>query len=135
MSDLSVVTFNARGLRNVTKRRTLFRYCHQHFPNHIIAVQETHSAVKDSQFWQSEWGSQILFSHGCSSNDSGVAILLPRSLFGVCQVTVLDRDDSGRLLIVSLDYDQFKITLFVVYAPTQGHSQKQVSFFRRSRTS
>lgn len=133
MVDISVVTFNVRGLRETTKRRSIFRYCHQHFPDHIIALQETHSARNDMAYWQSEWGAPIFFSHGRSSNDSGVAMLFPRSLAGFCKVEVRHQDDNGRLLIVCLEHDQLKLTIGVVYAPTQSHSLQQVTFLEYLR--
>ena len=97
-------------------------------------MQETHSAVKDCAFWQNEWGGQILFSHGRSAHDSGVALLLPRSLAGFCDVTVLGQDVDGRLLIARLEYEQFTVNIIVVYVPTQGHRQRQITFLESLRT-
>ena len=132
MADLNIVTYessyNARGLRDASKGRIVFGYCHQHYPKYMIVLQETHSAVKDSKFWHAEWGTQILFSHGRSPHDSGVAILLPRSMAGVCNITVQSQDEDGRLLIAVLEYEQVKVTIIAVYVPTQGHCQQQIAF-------
>ena len=44
--------------------------------NAFVFLQETHSLVSDENQWQTEWGSDIIFSHG-SNNSRGVAILFP----------------------------------------------------------
>ena len=80
MPDVKIITFNVRGLRNTAKRRTIFRFLHQFYPTHIVVLQETHSAARDGVIWQNEWGAPILFSHGPSTNECGVAVLLPRAL-------------------------------------------------------
>ena len=58
---------------------------------------------------------------------------MPRSLSGVRNGKVLYDAGNGRLLIVALDYDRFRIILFAVYAPTQAHGQEQVSYFEKLR--
>ena len=126
MPEVNIVTFNARGLRLTSKRRAVFRHFHRHYPNHVIVLQESHSSERDHSYWQAEWGSPIYLSHGPSSHDGGVAVLLPRSL--TCDVTVLHNGNDGRLLVLGFDYGYLKIALFAVYAPTQGHGQQQLTF-------
>ena len=129
MTDIGIVTFNVRGLRKNVKRRTVFRFLHQQYPNHLVVLQETHSAPHDSPYWQAEWGSTIYFGHGPNTSECGVAVLIPRSLSGVCNGKVLHDVGNGRLVVLALEYGQLRITLFAVYAPTQGHGQEQVSYF------
>lgn len=118
MPDINIVTFNARGLRLMSKRRALFRYFHQYFPTHLIVLQETHAALRDSTYWEAEWGAPIKCAYGRSTNECGVAVLFPRCLLGLCNVTVIHADEDGRLLILCLEFKQFKLLLCAVYAPT-----------------
>ena len=133
MPDVKVVTFNVRGLRNMTKRRTIFRFLHQCYPSHIVVLQETHSAPGDNTIWQNEWGAPIVFSHGISTSECGIAILLPRVLCGTCDVKVMYIDDVGRLLILELKFRLCRLLLCGVYAPTQSHGQLQVEFIASVR--
>lgn len=129
MPDIKVITFNVRGLRQMSKRRSVFRFAHQHYPRHLVVLQETPSS-QDVAVWQAEWGAPIFFAHGLNTHECGVAVLLPRIILGVCDVKSVYSDDDGRLLILELNYRMFKILLCAVYAPTQSHGQQQVDFIR-----
>ena len=84
MPEVNIISFNVRGLRNAVKRRSLFRFLHQWYPKHVVVLQETHSDTRCSAVWQTEWGAPIIYSHGPSTSECGVAVLLPRALLGVC---------------------------------------------------
>lgn len=71
--SLSVVSLNARGLRNLTKRKAVFLYLKQ-FKTDFCFLQECHSSVEDLNFWRSQWGLDIWMSHG-TSHSAGVCIL------------------------------------------------------------
>ena len=64
--------------------------------NGITLLQETHSALTDEPDWSSEWGSEIIFSHG-STNSRGVAILIPESLKLNFEIVSTFKDMSGRM--------------------------------------
>ena len=117
----------------MTKRRTIFRFLHQCYPSHIVVLQETHSAPGDNTIWQNEWGAPIMFSHGISTSECGIAILLPRVLCGTCDVKVVYTDDVGRLRIVELKFRLCRLLLCGVYAPTLSHGQLQVDFIASVR--
>ena len=129
MPDVRIITFNARGLRDVVKRRALFRFLHEHYPKHFVVLQETHSKPTDSGYWSAEWGAPVFFSHGSSTNECGVAVLSPRSVAGLCDITVEITDEVGRLLVLKLNYSRFRIFLCAIYAPTQRQGQQQLDFF------
>ena len=129
MPNVNVLTFNSRGLRHASKRRALFRHFHHYYPTHIVVLQETHSAPRDVAYWQAEWGAPVMFSHGPSTSECGVAVLLPRSLLGICNVVVKHSDDAGRLLNVDFSFEQLTVLICAVYAPTQGHMQQQLVLF------
>ena len=118
-----------RGLRNANKRRTVFRFLHQYYPDHMVALQETHSTKLDERYWQAEWGGSILFSHG-SGRECGVALLIPRSMESKCKFNEMFVDDAGRMIFADIKYDTFSLKLIAIYAPTQGHIDQQSEFYR-----
>ena len=71
------VSFNARGLRNRTKRLSLFRHLHLTYKNSIIVLQETHSTPSTENIWKNEWRGKVFFSHGSETARARVAIFLP----------------------------------------------------------
>jgi len=71
--SLSVVSLNARGLRNPIKRKAVFLYLKQ-FKSDFCFLQECHSTVEDCNFWRSQWGLDIWMAHG-TTHSAGVCIL------------------------------------------------------------
>lgn len=71
--SISVFSINARGLRNVLKRKSLFLFCKGKGVDFYF-VQETHACEEDENFWRSQWGNDIWFSH-CTTKSAGVAML------------------------------------------------------------
>ena len=128
---ISVVTFNARGLGNRTKRRALFRHLHIAYPRSIIAIQETHSKPDIEGIWKSEWGGQIFFSHCSESAQAGIMILLPHGFNKT--VSVVCGDVDGRLLSLQLDYTSDKLLLIGVYAPSIADQSVKCSFLAKVR--
>lgn len=129
MPELNVLTLNVRGLRVVSKRRAVFRFLHINYPNHIAVLQETHSQPADEPYWKAEWGADILFSHGQSVKECGVAVCMPRALQGHCKVTGNFASEDGRLIIASLEFTHCTINLIAIYAPTQSQNRQQVQFY------
>ena len=113
MAELGLASFNVRGLRQRSKRRAIFHFIHTVYPNHIVALQETHSLASDAKAWKAEWGGEIIFAHSPSVNESGVAVLIPRSLQARCSVLSAESDDQGRLVVASLQIETSCLTLFV----------------------
>ena len=105
MSDLKLISFNVRGLRQRTKRRAIFHFLHTSYRSHIVVLQETHSLPSDVKIWKAEWGGDIIFAHSPSCNASGVAVLLPRSLYTCASVVSADCDDDGRFVIADIKLD------------------------------
>ena len=130
MTDLKLVLFNVRGIRHAVKGRSLFRFFHQYYSEHIIVLQETHSGEWDVKYWRAEWGGIIFFSHGSSSSECGVAVLLPHAIQASWQVNLSHSDSRGRLLMLTLVAGDMSLNLVAVYAPTQSHAMEQVEFIR-----
>lgn len=74
--SLSIVSLNCRGLRNITKRKAIFLYL-KRFNADFCFLQECHSVTEDAQFWRSQWGLDLWFSHG-TTKSAGVCILKDR---------------------------------------------------------
>ena len=128
---ISIVTYNARGLRNRIKRRSLFRHLHIAYPSAIIAIQETHSKPDMEGIWRSEWGGQIFFSHGGESAQAGIMILLPHNFNKTVSEVYGDAD--GRLLSLQLECGSEKLLLIGVYAPSIDDQSIKCSFLAKFR--
>ena len=132
MADLRIITFNVRGLRNAAKRRTVFRYFHHHYTDHVAVLQETHSVTRDETYWRAEWGGPIIFSHGLI-HERGVAVLFPRSFQKMCIANTVFSDNDGRIVAVDLKFEKVLLRMIAIYAPTQGQTRQQLEFFRSLR--
>ncbi len=51
--SISVFSINARGLRNLLKRKSLFLFCKGKGVDFYF-VQETHACEEDEKFWRSQ---------------------------------------------------------------------------------
>ena len=98
--DISLHSFNARDLRDLTKRKNLFLSCKGKNANFIF-LQETHSKKEDSLFWSQQWGNEAYFSHG-TSRSAGVAILIKNSQGHIISHRA---DEHGHWLILLMNID------------------------------
>ena len=122
MNKISFQSCNVRGLGDYGKSRQMFHYFNVNKFD-VILAQETHSYQKCEKLWKSQFGSQILFSHG-QSNARGVAVFIKRNIKTKIYKTV--RDEHGRFLILDIALDQQRITLANIYGPNSD----QPDFFR-----
>lgn len=109
-TSLSFLSVNARGLRDLTKRKSIFLFC-KGKKAQIILLQETHSKEEDSKFWTQQWGDKIYFSHG-TSKSAGVAILLKNFPGQIIHNMV---DEHGHWLILIMTIDNVKIIVVNIY--------------------
>ena len=114
-SGIKIVTHNANGLANSTKRRELLHYFHVKKYD-LCFVQETHSIKSCEKVWSAEWGKKVWFSHG-DSKSRGVGIFISKTLD--CEVHNILSDDEGRFLILYTMWQQRKFLLVNVYAPNR----------------
>ena len=63
--DVKICTQNVRGLNNSLKRTKVFNRFKTKAD--VIFVQESHSTKIVERDWKSQWGGEILFSHGTSA--------------------------------------------------------------------
>lgn len=122
---INVATFNVRGIRDNMKRRTLFRFFHVHYPFSVMLLQETHSCIDDEERWKTEWGGNVVFSHG-TNRQNGTAILFPSHFKGV--IGTADQDNVGRTCAVHVQFDAVAVWLVCAYAPAISSQQAKVAY-------
>jgi exonuclease III len=118
--SLTILTLNANGLRNNSKRHKLFCWCRD--KGDIIFLQETHCTNADMCKWTSEWGGEAIWTDG-SSMSKGVAILFKQGL-NVQFSNVMKKDERMISLTLSVE-NQKTYQLVNVYAPNAGTERKQ----------
>lgn len=124
MNEVRVISLNVNGINAADKRRSMFSKLREGGYD-LCLLQECHSMQTTAHLWQSEWGGQVLFSHG-ASNSRGVAILLRRDFEGLVQQVV--RDDLGRILLLQVQIGGMTYILGSVYAPTADRQEDQLQF-------
>uniref|UniRef100_A0A3P9LHW9 Reverse transcriptase domain-containing protein n=1 Tax=Oryzias latipes TaxID=8090 RepID=A0A3P9LHW9_ORYLA len=118
--SLSVLTVNARGIRDQLKRKCVFLYC-QNKNADFYFIQETHASEADREFWRSQWGKNVWFSFG--SNRSAGVIILQGKFKGRTLEHLIDKN--GRWIILVVNFDQFYFILINTYAsnnPTNNNT-------------
>lgn len=93
-----------------------------------MCLQETYSVLSDERFWQSEWGGNILFSHG-ERHSRGVAICFGKNFMG--EVTDVCRDHEGRYIICTVKYNEKDFIISNTYAPNNDSPQFFIDLFRQ----
>ena len=73
-----VFSLNVRGIRDQTKRRSIFSFLEDQNAN-IYFLQEPYSEPSDENIWKKEWDGQLSFSHG-TKHSKGVCILINPTL-------------------------------------------------------
>ncbi|KAF7644176.1 hypothetical protein LDENG_00226450 [Lucifuga dentata] len=119
--SLSLWSVNARGLRNVIKRKALFLFMKEHKADFCL-FQECHSTKKDFNFWTSHWGNQIWLAHG-SEYSAGVGIF-KNKFDGDTPETDLDNLGHFCFLIITLNQMTFTI-ISIIYgynSSAENHS-------------
>lgn len=114
---MKLLSLNARGLRNIVKRKAIFIFCKDYNAD-IIFIQETHSCKEDEKLWKSQWGEDIWLTHG-SNHSAGVAILTHK-FKGKVLNTIKDTDGHWMVIITCLEDAFFILVNIYGYC---SHSQ------------
>lgn len=117
--NLSVISLNVRGIREQTKRRSIFSFLKDQEAN-VYFLQETYSQPADENVWKNEWGGKIFFSHG-TNHSKGVCTLI--SPFVNCQMDYSYANTSGRIILVTIVLGTKKLSLCNIYAPNDQSNQ------------
>ena len=121
---LKLHTFNCRGLREGSKRRSILAWLKKYY-NGIILLQETHTTHEIEQQWIKDWKGQAYFCHG-KSTSRGVAILISPNLD--IEIQNIIRDKNGRFLLLDTTFQNESLIIANVYVPTKDKKQEQLDF-------
>jgi len=114
--DLSFMTYNCRGLRDVKKlRRILAKLSKLVKQNYIIALQETHK-VEDKQlslYWKDK------YIMNCNKTNKGGVILLFSNEY---QINEVYKDEEDRFIIAEIASEKYKLIIGNVYYPNDHRS-------------
>jgi len=117
--NCKTVSLNVRGIRDQAKRMSIFSYLKdQEASFHFL--QETFSEISDESTWKKEWGGNIIFSHG-GRHSRGVCILIDPSLNQKSEHSFTD--NSGRIVLITLNFNCLKLSLCNIYAPNNQNEQ------------
>ena len=116
---LKVFFLNVRGIRDQTKRRSIFLFLKDQNAK-IYFLQETYSEPGDENIWKKEWGGELFFSHG-TKHSKGVCILINPIM--QLQVEYQYSNNSGRIVLITISLNGQKVTLCNIYAPNDQANQ------------
>lgn len=108
--SLSLISFNARGLRDSVKRKALFMFAKKHNSDFCF-IQECHSTKDDYKWWKSQWGNDIWSSHA-TEHSAGVSIL--RNTFNG-DILGSDSDSLGHFQLLVISLNQQTVILGNIY--------------------
>lgn len=108
--SLSLISLNARGLRNNLKRKAIFLFAKQRKTDFCF-LQETHSISEDVPFWKSQWGNDIFCSHA-SQRSAGVCTL--KNLFAG-KLPYSDFDNNGHYVCHVIQIHNFNFIVINIY--------------------
>ena len=119
MENLIIASCNVRGIREQSKRQRIFKYLKEK-SFEIALLQETHSTEREENFWQTQYGGKIYYSHG-TSNSKGVAILLSRQT--KAKLISIRKDNAGRWILIKVDYEGEELNVLNIYAPNDDNPE------------
>lgn len=108
-----ILSLNVRGIRDQVKRRSIFSYLKDQ-KGKFYFLQETYSDLNDEIIWKNEWGGDIFYSHG-TKHSKGVCILIDTTM--QIKVENIFRDNSGRIVLITIVHNSVKLSLCNIYAP------------------
>ena len=111
---MKIVTFNANGLGNHTKRKDVFDYL-RNSKFDVIFLQETHWKSCSENFIRSCWGYNC-FVNGKSTNKGGVAILFNNTF--EYKIHNCIKSENGNFIVLDMDLCNKRLSLVNVYGPS-----------------
>jgi exonuclease III len=129
--DMELLSLNTNGLREDTKRRSLFTWLKK-FHNaeeKIVFLQETHTDASNVSLWMEDWGHKnIFFAHG-DSRSRGTAIILPNS--DDIKINSSECDPNGRYVALNITIKDNDFFIINGYAPTSNNSALQIEWLTK----
>ena len=125
--NLSIGTYNCRGLRGDRNRNKIFEWLRGKEYD-IVFLQEAHCTKQDECKWSNEWNGKIYYSHG-SREARGVMILLKNNInFEVTNVNT--GINTGRTLYVCANIYGMEILFANIYAPNDDNTEFYENLFK-----
>ena len=118
-----IVSLNVRGLRSLTKRRSIMMWLRKQKAD-IVFLQETYSTKEVENIWRSQWSGPLFFSHG-TVHARGVLVLVRKDLD--FQLKNSHQDTDGRFILLEAIIQDTPFFLCNIYSP--NNSTDQVNFF------
>ena len=115
VGDISINSYNTRGLKDDNKREKLLQHLDDHYPG-IHCLQETHLNDRHEKALKNKYGSNCYFSHG-TNYSRGVCIISPKRI--KFELLSTEKDNDGRYIIVNGKFNNIELTIINIYAPTQ----------------
>ena len=115
-----VLSLNCNGLRNRTKRKSIFTFC-KRSKYDIVCLQESFIVEADVEQWTREWHGQLFFIPG--TVDSKGQLILIHNKFNISNVNIEKCQD--RILVISFTYKDQELAVMNVYAPNDD-GQKRI---------
>ncbi len=122
MNSIKCISLNCRGLRDKSKRITLFQFLKKQ-KSHITFLQETHSKLENEKSWQNECYNKILFNHS-SDKTAGQAIILNSNHLKLNKTGIVI---PGRIQFCEIEHNDKKVLFVNIYAPNSD--TVRVDFF------
>ena len=120
-NSCKILSLNVRGIREATKRRGIFSYLKDEKASFYF-LQEIYSEITDEDVWENEWGGEIILSHG-SNRSRGVCVLIDPLM--KTKVDHSFKDNSGRIVLITIQFNNTKLSLCNIYAPNNLAEQVQ----------
>ena len=117
----SLTSVNAQGLRSSDRRQAAFRFFQRHRYD-IIFLQETHWTDDLFSTIKRDWNGDLFCNNGTDSS-RGVAILISPH-FNYTHINT-SQDSSGRILSVTIHFDDNYLHLVNLYAPNSDTERRQ----------
>ena len=127
MAELQINSLNARGLREVKKRKELFNILRME-KSDIVCLQETHSTPQDETEWCMQSNMNVVYSHG-DSNAQGVCIMYKKQKN--INITCKFHDKEGRYVGAEVKYKHRNFILVNVYCPNEDNPNFFLELFKQ----
>ena len=124
----SVLPLNVRGIRDLTKRKSIFTWVRNRKAD-IIFLQETYSTFDVIDSWKYQWPGDMYYSHG-SNHSKGVLVLIRETL--QFELKSVKKDIQGRFVIVEALVKECPVLLINIYAPNK--TNEATDFYKNLRS-
>ena len=113
------ITLNVRGLRNKTKRTSIFRWLKREKADFYL-IQEAYCLDTDLEEWKKEWGGEM-YINCCTNHSKGLLILVSPSLNS--KLNHIVKDVNCRFLYINVTVNEAIYNLWNIYGPNKDNEK------------